>query len=504
MSSINDTSFTKWYQKLWSIQSFELKKIVPLLFLKFFISFIYAILTCLKDTLVVTAQGSGAEVIPVLKGWIILPMAVIAALCYSKLCNHFRRTTIFYGIITTFLLFLLFFAFYLFPNREVLSPYESANWLTNLIGSKYSHWISIYRNWIPSLFFVTAELWGQLVIFLLFWGFTNQITRIGEAKRTYTLFIAAGDLASMFTGYLVLHYVKKYSGVHFYHTLQSLILYICLFGCIIMGIFWYLNKYVLTDTKLYNPLEIKKIVNRKTKLSLINSIKHIGKSQYLLCIAILVIGCALTINMVEVTWKAHLKMLYPKAADYQAFIASITKLIGFIALITVLFLGSSTMRIFGWHFTAQLTPILVGVTGFIFFILVINHSHLSFVTKLFGVTPLMFLVIFGAFQNVTSKALKYSFFDSTKEMAYIPLDEESKVKGKAAIDVVGSRFGKSGSSWIQVAMIDLIGTSGSVLTITPYLMPIIGITVVGWMLAARFLNKEFTKDTVKAEVKPAA
>ncbi|MCK4934727.1 MAG: AAA family ATPase, partial [Simkaniaceae bacterium] len=225
---------------------------------------------------------------------------------------------------------------------------------------------------------------------------------------------------------------------------------------------------------------------------------------YLLCIAILVIGCALTINMVEVTWKAHLKLLYPSPADYQAFIASMTKYIGFTALITVLFLGGSTMRVFGWHFSAQITPILVGITGFIFFILVINHSHLSFVTKLFGVTPLMFLVMFGAVQNATSKVLKYSFFDSTKEMVYIPLDEESKVKGKAAIDVVGSRFGKSGSSWIQVAMIDLIGTSGSVLTITPYLMPIIGITVVCWIIATRYLGKEFSKESQSAKQSVAA
>ena len=106
-------------------------------------------------------------------------------------------------------------------------------------------------------------------------------------------------------------------------------------------------------------------------------------------------------------------------------------------------------------------------------------------------TPLFFIVLFGAFQAIVNKVTKYSFFDATKEIVYIPLDQESKVKGKAAIEMVGSRFGKSSSSLIQLGIIELIGT-GSILFASPYLLPIVCVVTIGWMYCVRYLNRELT------------
>ena len=172
MASSGEASpLAKWRARLWPIQTFELKKILPILFMKFFISFTYGVLTNIKEAAVVTAKGSGIEVTSVLKGWVVLPMALGATILYSKLSNIFRRSVLFYGIITFFMVFIAIYGFVLYPNMEALSPHRTADFLLEKLGPQNAHFIAAYRNWIPSLFFVIAELWGSIVIFLLFWGF---------------------------------------------------------------------------------------------------------------------------------------------------------------------------------------------------------------------------------------------------------------------------------------------------------------------------------------------
>ncbi len=491
VGELTQKPFSKWRRRLWPFRRSELRKLLPLLLIKFFVSADYQILTVLKDTLIVTTKGSGAEVIPVLKGWIVLPSAMLIALLYSKLSNVLSKKTLFYTVLSGFMVVIFLYGFVLYPNASFFTPNESADWLLSKVGPTHSHWVAVWRNWIQTLLFITAELWGSVVILVMFWGFANDITTVDEAKRSYNIYIAAGNVACFVAGPIIYAITHRFAKFDFIYTVQILIGGALFVGFAIMALYWWMNKYVLTDKHYSSPEDYQKAPKKKKeKISLVEGVKILGKSKYLIGIAILVIGYGLTISMIEITWKASANKLYPSAAEYQQFTSKVTSLVGFFALIVSLFFGTNIFRRFRWHTNAQLTPILVGCSGIVFFCLVLGQGYLTPLTSILGITPLVFIVFFGAFQNIISKVAKYSFFDPSKEMAYIPLDESSKVKGKAAIDVVGSRLGKSGASWIQIILIDLIGT-GSIFSITYLLLPIIVIVTISWMLSVKSLSKQF-------------
>ena len=54
-----------------------------------------------------------------------------------------------------------------------------------------------------------------------------------------------------------------------------------------------------------------------------------------------------------------------------------------------------------------------------------------------------------ALLQIFARGAKFAMYKPAEEMVYIGLDEESRTKGKAAIDVVGAQTGKSIGSVLQ-------------------------------------------------------
>lgn len=496
MSQPKAAEFGKWRSFFWPVHSFELKKLLPMFFLFFFINFNYTILRDTKDALIVTAPGSGAEAIPFLKVWGVLPFAIVFMVVYSKLSNILNKQSLFYWTISTFIAFFAIFALVLYPCKDTLHPTALADKLQSILPEGLTGLVALFRNWTYALFYIMSELWGSVAISLLFWGFANDITRVSESKRFYAMFGLGANVAMLFSGPAIVYCsdirAKLPANVDAWGVSLNLMLsMVVVSGLLVMAIYWWINKYVLTDARFYDAAEVKGGKKKdKPKMSLKDSFMYLARSKYIMCLAILVIGYGIAINLVEVTWKGQLKLQYPNPNDYSKFMGQFSMITGTATILMMLFVGGNVIRRFGWGVAALITPVVLLISGAGFFSFVIFKSSLASFVALLGTSPLFLAVVFGTIQNVMSKSAKYSLFDPTKEMAYIPLDQEAKVKGKAAIDVVGARLGKSGGSLLQQG---LIVACGSLAAITPYVAGILFLIIFAWIYAARSLNKQFTQ-----------
>ena len=164
-----------------------------------------------------------------------------------------------------------------------------------------------------------------------------------------------------------------------------------------------------------------------------------------------------------------------------------------VAAIFFMLVGSNILRRVSWSVAAIFTPVMILITGLAFFSFIVFDQGIGLELAAFlGTGPLAMVVMIGMIQNVLSKATKYSLFDSTKEMAYIPLDDEMKSKGKAAVDVIGGRFGKSGGGIIQSTFFILM-PSYTFSEATPFFAAVFFFVVIAWIFAVRGLGKEYNK-----------
>jgi AAA family ATP:ADP antiporter len=477
----------------------EVKKMLPLAIMFFMVLFNYTILRNTKDVLIVTDPRSGAETIPFLKTYVLIPGTIVFFAVYVRLCAACSQAAIFYICTMFFLVFFAVFAFVLYPMKDIIHPNAFCDWLLEMLPSSFLGPVAMINLWSFSLFYLMAELWGSVVLSLLFWSFANQVCSVAEAKKFYPLFGMFANVALVVSGNFVTFVAdmrKRTPPKEGVDPWQMSLMYL-ITGCLVSGVcliaaFAYMQRCVVNDPTLVEQTQTTK-AKSKSKMSMGESLKYLAGSPYILDLGVLVIGYGMAINLIEVTWKSRLKLQYPDANDYASFMGKYSTATG-VLTIGLMVVGQRTLAWFGWGFTAVATPVVCLITGIFFFSLILFPAMWDPVALSMGVDALMLSVLVGTAQNVGTKATKYGMFDPTKEMAYIPLDAEQKTKGKAAIDVIASRMGKSGGSLIQQFLILFLGTLSAC---APYIGVFLLAITIAWIRAVGRLNVQFLALTSK-------
>lgn len=495
----------------WPIHRSEVKKVVAMLLLLFLLCMSHGVLRNLKDAIILTAKHSGAEVIPFIKVWGMLPGVFIATWFYTRLRRYFKKENVFYILISCFIAYFLLFAFYLYPNSQELHLNKLGSWLSSILPQGFQGMIALVRNWTFTTFYVISELWAVITLSILFWGFTNDCTQVSEAKRTYGILNIGSNVAPIIGGTLALFFSQSISlpflssmTDHWTHTICQLIILVSLLGVASMAMFFWINRSILKKEAPPAPLEGQEaeepVSEKKPRLSLRESVRYILKSPYLVPLAVIFLCYNISINFTDVLWKEQLKKFFTDPNEMLEHMNKITVGIGILATLGGIFFSFMVTRL-GWTFTAIITPVVMTTLGIGFFTFMFCGDALTAVSStLFGLTPFAMTVYCGSIQNCLSKASKYSLFDATKELAFLPLSPESKLKGKAAIDGLGSGLGKSGSSLTYQGFIILLG---SVAFSAPYIAGILSLVLFAWIYSVVSLGKQFkTITTTDPEATP--
>lgn len=461
----------------------ELRKFIPLFAMAILVAFISNVLRASKDALLIPEIG--AEIISSLKLWAVLPASIGFILIYSKLTNVFSKEKVFYIIVASFFLFFACFAFLIYPFHNdlhidlstLIAEYPSQKWL-----------LLMFSKWSFSLFYVMCEVCGNVSVFILFWQLANDINNINEAKKYYAFFILATAIGQFISGFMVLNVSNHFkgSGIGWENSLKILMSLVCLSLICVTAIYGWIQRNIMSSAKYVSK---PKAIEVKRKMTLMKSMKFILSSKYIGYIAAIIICYSISINILEGIWKSQIKQLYPSSDEYNTFLGNY-QMIASVCYMFFVLASAYLVRKFSWLFCAMITPIMVIVTGGIFFALTILEDEMSNIAQIFGVSVIFAAVVIGTMQNILSKGMKYSILDVTKEIAYIPLEEELKTKGKAAADLVGHKFGKSGGAFIQWLLLSLFPQS-NLLDLAPFLLIICVLSLLLWIHSVRKLNQEF-------------
>ena len=183
-----------------------LRKMLPLGALFFCASFNLTLLQNTKDALVVVSGG--AEQLPFLASYCVLPLSLLFFFYYNKLLSALEPQQVFYAAMAPLLGFYALFAFVLYPSAESLHLNALRGVLTQALPTGFHGLVSIVCNWTYSLFFCFAEVWGTIVISVLFWTIANDVCSIKEAKTVYPLLGISANVALVAGG----AYLKAING----------------------------------------------------------------------------------------------------------------------------------------------------------------------------------------------------------------------------------------------------------------------------------------------------
>lgn len=505
-------------RSFWKSAPVEDRKLKYISFSFFLIVYIYSVTKDLKDAFIIGRQSPAS--ISILKVFWVPPIATIASLIVQKM--SIRMST--EAILKTFLVIYCFYFFiygifvpvlrdsFLEPFRIKMGDFQSDGTMEFRGILSFAAFLMTVSCWTGTLHFIMSELWGTIILSLLFTQLFNEICWERQFKRFIPVVYTISNLGLLLSAFTSLSLNLLIEALAYHHKWKLFTGLFIILGCLSLFLFKILNVllYEILPGPICRDTPQRDRRPQSEPLGFLKGLEMIFSTKVIFALCIMVLGYNIVIIMAESSYKSCLsevakaqnKDLESSVLRNKFFEETITAL-----LVISFFLGPSRNSIswFGWTKYALLTPLFALITclavlGFALITTGLEGKNLGFFNNLIGPfggvdmakKTIYIEQILGIVCISLLKVLKYVSFDIAREYFSKRIDISYRARFRSVYDGICARQGKAFGSLIQVMFNAVFNTMDIRVSSMPYL----GITTLlcmAWIQSVMFLGKKYNK-----------
>ena len=439
----------QWF--FWPVEAKEQKRTLLMLIVLFLVSFVYSILRTLKLTILLADPDLPSQAVSYLKIFGIMPAAMLFTWLAMSMQSVMGQKKTFLGMNFLFAGLFAILTLVVLPHKEL--------YRLNISGS--NELIALVNSWYITLFYVAAEMWSSIMLNMLCWGVIIEITELKESKRLYALFSLAANLATYVAGWWGSSTIDSHV-CYFMQTThptweQSLLFQMC-----VLWIAQFLIVIFFQAAVSSQEIAQQNTLDKKVRLGFWQSVEIAWKNPIIRNVSLMMISFNIIYHLVDVIHNDYVRSVFsadPKAMN--SYLNLVGKYLGIYAVIFSWILSGSFVRQFGLFYSLLFTPILWAV---------LTALDLMSTAGWIAAVPFtwvniqipMYLLSFSLMLSV-GRAAKFTIFDTAKEMSFLSLSLQDKRLGKASVDGLTSRLGKTGGAWLVIMILGQVGTLAAAL-----------------------------------------
>lgn len=450
----------------------------------FLILLVANMLRVLKEGLIMSHVG--VKSLSYIRILLQVPLSFGIVYVLAKLKKKYHQQHIFNLVLLHYIIFMFVFANILYPYRDALSLPISLQSTVLQTAPFIEKIVPVIHHWPITLLYLFSDLWGLLLYLNCFWELSNRIVDTQEAAKIYPLYNILGQSNILFAA-LALYYlssndIKQYAevlGLDFVQCVGNTVL------CIMILIF-ILHNYI--NSKYEHKNERVSVTKQHKKLSFRQTLKLLWDNRHIFNIFSFTLLYYATIFIIETLWLYFLSESHSSTQMIAQFQAQTLLMIGLSTMLFAL-IGKFLLRRFGWYFMLKTLPCTLLM---LFLVLMISHTN-----AILSYYPLVMLHLSTGIYAL-SKSMKYTFFDTTKEMAYIPTDDALKFYGKVSADTLASSAGKFIGNIFPLIFFTSYRERNFDSTVTLCLTFILVLLGCYWLFVAKRLNLSYHQTLAKS------